>query len=67
MRIDDDVRLHSRFTEGHVDRGVLLRADTFLSVTRRELVTDDGGTRDPKLDVKLVGYRVSRIVSYKGA
>lgn len=41
VRVDDDIWLHSRFTERHVDGRELLRANTLLTVTRRELVTDN--------------------------
>jgi hypothetical protein len=41
VRVDDDVRLHSALAEGHVDHGELLRAHSLLSVSRRELVSDD--------------------------
>jgi hypothetical protein len=63
VRVDDDVRLHARLGEGHVDGGVLLRADSLLSVTGGELVTDDGRTGDAELDVELLGVRFGRVVA----
>ena len=50
VRVDDDVGLDASLREGHVDGAPLLRAHTLLTVTRRELVTDDGRTGDAKLD-----------------
>jgi len=46
VRVDDDVGRDAGFGEGHVDVGVLLGADTLLSVTGGELVADDGRTRN---------------------
>jgi hypothetical protein len=63
MRIDDYVWLNPRLAEWHVDRRILLRADTFLSVSRRELVSDDWGPRNTKFNVDLVGRLVSGIGS----
>ena len=65
VRVDDDVGLHSTLGEGHVDGGPLLRANSLLSVTRRELVSDGRRTRDSDLDVDLLTLGVSGVVSYE--
>ena len=41
MRVDDDIRLHAALAERHVDHGELLRTDSLLSMSGRELVTND--------------------------
>ena len=61
MRIDDDIRLHSTFRERHVDGGEFLRANTLLTMSRGEFVTDDGRSRDSKLDVDLLELGVTGI------
>lgn len=53
--IDDDIWLDSRFRERHVDTRPFLRANTLLSVTRGEFITDDWGTGDAELDRDRLG------------
>ena len=64
MRVDDDIGLHATLRERHVNHRPLLRADTFLTVPRRELVTDDGRTGDAQGDMDLLQLLVSRIATY---
>jgi hypothetical protein len=44
VRINDEIGLDTALRERHVDGWPELRADTLLSVTGRELVTNDGLT-----------------------
>lgn len=59
MRVDDQIRLHAALGEGHIDGRPKLRANTLLTVTRRELVTNDGLTRDAVLHTERLGGLVA--------
>ena len=65
MGVDDDVGLHAALRERHVDHRPLLRADTLLTVTRGELVADDGCTRDAQGDMDLLQLLVSCVAAYE--
>ena len=64
MRVDDYIRLHSTLGERHIDHGPLLGANTFLTVPRRELVTNDRSTSDTQSDVNFLELRISGIATY---
>lgn len=59
MRVDDQIRLHAALGEGHIDGRPELRANTLLTVTRRELVTNDGLTWDAVLHTQRLGGLVA--------
>ena len=63
MRVDDYIRLHTTLGERHVDHRPLLGANTLLTVPRRELVTNDGCTRDTQGDVDLLELLVTGVAS----
>lgn len=50
VRVDDQIWLDTALGERHVNRRPELGADTFLSVTRREFVTDNRFSGDTVLD-----------------
>ena len=64
MRVDDYIRLHTALGKGHVDHRPLLGANTFLTVPRRELVTNDRSTSDTQSDVNFLELRISGIATY---
>ena len=45
MWVDDDIRAHSAGSEWHILFGDDISYSTFLSVTRREFIPDDGFAR----------------------
>jgi len=51
MWVDYDIRLYSAFAKGHVDHWPFLGADAFLTVPRREFVTDYRRASNPKRDM----------------
>lgn len=51
MWVDYDIGLYSAFAKGHVDHWPFLGADAFLSVPRREFVTNYRRTRYPECDM----------------
>ena len=53
VRVNNDIRLDSTFAERHIDGRPFLRADTLLSVSGGEFVTDHRRTRDTEGDVDL--------------
>jgi len=61
VRVNDEIRLDTTLRERHVDRRPQLRADTLLSVTRRELVTDNRLTRNPVLDAQRLAWLRARL------
>lgn len=61
VRVDDNIRLHTALAERHVNRREFLRTYTLLTVSGRELVTDDGRTGDTEFDVNLLELGVSSI------
>ncbi len=63
MRIDDDVRLHAALREWHVDRRPFLRANTLLTVSRREFITYQGRTGNSQGDVDLLQLLISRVAT----
>ena len=62
MWVDDDIWLHARFAERHVDSWVFLRADTLLPVSRGELISDCRLTWYAQLDVHLLLRAIRRII-----
>ena len=62
MRVDDQIGLHAALGEGHVDCRPELRQNTLLTVTRRELVTNDGLSGN----AILYAERLSRLVARLG-
>lgn len=65
VRVDDDIGLHPALGEGHVDSRPLLGANTLLTVSRGELVTNRRGTRNSDLDMNFLRRSIARIVTYK--
>lgn len=65
VRIDDDIRLHAGFGEGHIDGWVFLRTNSFLSMSRREFVSNDGRSSNSKFDVNFLSFCVGRVTSCK--
>ena len=63
MRVNDQIRLNATLREGHVNGGPKLRANTLLTVSRGELVTNNRLTRDTVLDAD----RLSGLVAALGA
>lgn len=61
VRVDNNIRLHTALAERHVNRGEFLRTYTLLTVSGRELVTDDGRTGDTEFDVDLLELGVTSI------
>ena len=54
MRIDNNIGLYPALAKGHVDGWPFLRADAFLSVSRREFVTDHRRTGNPERDMNFL-------------
>ena len=54
MWVDNDIGLDPALAKGHVDGWPFLRADAFLSVSRREFVTDHRRTRNPERDMNFL-------------
>ena len=61
MRVDYDIGLYSAFAKGHVDRWPFLGADTFLSVSRREFVTDYRRAGNSECDMNLLQLRITSV------
>ena len=65
VRVDNHVRLHSAFRKWHIHRRPLLRTDTLLTVSRRELVAYNRRTSDTKRDVDFLQFRVASIAPWR--
>lgn len=61
--VDDNIRLHSTFTEWHIDSWELLRANTLLTMSRGEFVSDDRRTRDSQFDVDFLSLDITGVTT----
>ena len=61
--VDYYIGLYSAFAKGHVDHWPFLGADTFLSVPRREFVTNHRRARDPERDMYFLQLRITSVAS----
>lgn len=61
VRVDNNIWLHTALAERHIDRRELLGTYTLLTVSGRELVTNDGGTGDTEFDVDFLELGITSI------
>jgi hypothetical protein len=65
VRVDNQIGLHAALGEWHVDGRPELRADTLLTVTRGELVTDNRLTGNAVLDADRLDGLVARLGTHE--
>lgn len=61
MRVDNQIGLHAALGERHIGCGPKLRQNTLLTVTRRELITDNGLSGNAVLDTERLGRLVTSL------
>lgn len=63
MRVDDNIRLNTTFTKRHINRWPFLRANAFLTMSGRKLITDHRRTTDSQSNVDLLKFCVTSVTA----